>query len=98
MDTPNGNPAGGPEDTLDTVSPPGGPGTIERISLKNRDPPIRPNARLLVYSHPTITISVSRMFSILITNRNRIAIALHIQAGMRSLRIQRLEIEGNPPH
>ena len=61
MNTPRGNPARGPEDAPDTVSPPGAPGTIDRISKKNSDPTIRPNGRFLVYSRPTEIISVSRM-------------------------------------
>lgn len=50
-------------------------GTIDRISKKNSDPTIRPSGRFLVYSDPTDVSDEMLMFSIITTNRNRIAMA-----------------------
>lgn len=66
MNSPSGTPEK-PESVAD--------GITERISKKNREPTIRPSGRFLVYSRPTEIISTSRMFSIITTNRNRIAMA-----------------------
>ena len=50
-------------------------GTIDRISKKKSDPTISPSGRFFVYSAPTLTISVRRMFNIITTKRNKIAMA-----------------------
>jgi hypothetical protein len=50
-------------------------GSTDRISKKKSEPTMNPRGRFLVYSRPTDTISVRLMFSIITTNRNRIAIA-----------------------
>ena len=50
-------------------------GRIESNSKKNSDPIIAPKGRFCVYSCPVSINSTNRKFSIIITNRNKIAIA-----------------------